>query len=194
MINLEDAKAYILNKLKNELNPDLKYHGVSHTIDVYNSATILAAMENVNGRDLLLIQTAALYHDSGLLIKYKGHEDISVMIAKDILPAYGYTNEDIEIISQMIMSTKIPQDPHSLLDEILSDADLDYMGREDFFMNAMRLKHEWTVYGIITTLKEWYIIQNDFLQKHTFFTNSAKKLRQEKKMLHLSQIKELLSL
>lgn len=193
-MDLEGAKKYILEKLQKELNPDLKYHGLSHTIDVFNSATVIAAMENINGKDLLLIQTAALYHDSGFIIKYKGHEEISVMIAQDVLPKYGYQPHDIDVISQMIMSTRIPQTPCSLLDEILSDADLDYMGRDDFFMNAMRLKHEWMEYGIITTLKDWYFIQNDFLSKHTFFTNSAKKLRQEKKMLHLSQIKELLSL
>ncbi len=194
MIDIESARKYILDKLKNELNPDLKYHGVLHTIDVYNSATVLAAMENINGRDLILIQTAALYHDSGFLIKYKGHEEISVLIARDVLPQYGYKKEDIDIIAQMIMATRIPQTPISHLDMILSDADLDYMGRDDFFMNAMRLKHEWMIYGIITSLKEWYLIQRDFLQKHTFFTPSAIRLRQEKKMLHLSQIKELLAL
>jgi len=151
-------------------------------------------MENVNGRELILLKTAALYHDSGLLIKYKGHEDISVLIAKEILPNYGYNEIDIEIIYGMIMSTKIPQTPLTHLDQILSDADLDYMGRDDFFMNAMKLKHEWMDNGIITSLREWYIIQKDFLQKHNYFTVAAKKLRQEKKMIHLSQIKELLTI
>ena len=194
MLDFEGAKEYILEKLKNELNPDLKYHSISHTIDVYNSATVLANMESVNGRNFILLQTAALYHDSGLLIKYKGHEDISVLIAREILPKYGYKEDDIVIISRMIMSTKIPQSPQSHLDKILSDADLDYMGRDDFFMNAMRLKHEWMDNGIVTTLREWFIIQKDFLQKHNYFTAAAKNLRQEKKMIHLSQIKELLAL
>lgn len=194
MLNYQGAKEYILNKLKEELNPDLKYHSISHTIDVFNSATILAAMENIDGKNLILLQTAALYHDSGLLIKYKGHEDISVLIVQETLPKFGYKEEDIEIICQMIISTKIPQAPQSHLDQILSDADLDYMGRDDFFMNAMRLKNEWMDYGIITSLKEWYLIQNDFLQKHNYFTKSAIKLRQKKKIVHLSQIKELLAL
>jgi len=194
MIDFQGAKEYILDKLKTELNPDLKYHSISHTVDVFNSATVLASMENINGKSLLLLQTAALYHDSGLLIKYKGHEDISVLIVHETLPNFGYSKEDIEIICRMIMSTKIPQAPQTHLDQILSDADLDYMGRDDFFMNAMKLKNEWMDYGIITSLKEWYIIQNDFLQKHKYFTKSAIKLRQEKKTMHLSQIKELLAL
>ena len=104
MLDFEGAKKYILEKLKNELNPDLRYHSISHTIDVFNSATVLAALENVNGRNLILLQTAALYHDSGLLIKYKGHEDISVLIVRKTLPKYGYKEDDIEIISEMIMS------------------------------------------------------------------------------------------
>jgi len=194
MIDIEGAKKYILDKLKSELNPELKYHNLYHTIDVYNSATVLAAMENITGRNLLLIQTAALYHDSGFLIKYKGHEDISTLIALEVLPQFNYKTDDIDKVCSMIMSTKIPQSPETHLDMILSDADLDYMGRDDFFMNAMRLKQEWMDYGIITTLKEWYFIQREFMQKHSYFTKSANKMRQEKKMIHLSQIKELLAL
>lgn len=194
MIDFESAKTFIIEKLKNELNPDLKYHNLAHTIDVYNSATILAAIENITGRHLLLLQTAALYHDAGFLIKYKGHEEISVLIAREELPKYGYKEDDLSLIESMIMSTRIPQTPSSNLDSILSDADLDYMGREDFFMNAMRLKQEWMDYGIITSLKDWYLIQRDFLQKHNYFTDAAKRMRQEKKMIHLSQIKELLAM
>ena len=194
MLDINGAKFYILEKLKAELNPDLKYHNLAHTIDVYNSATVLAAMENVNGRNLVLIQTAALYHDCGFLIKYKGHEEISVLMAREILPQYGYKSDDLEMISTMIMATKIPQAPQNIFAQILSDADLDYMGRDDFFMNAMRLKQEWMDYGIVTSLKEWYFIQREFLHKHTYFTNAAKRMRQEKKMIHLSQIKELLAL
>jgi len=194
MLDIQGAKDYILNKLKSELNPDLRYHNIAHTIDVYNSATVLASMENVNGRNLTLIQTSALYHDSGMLIKYKDHEDISVLIAQDILPKFGYKKDDIDLICKMIIATKIPQAPKSHLEEIMSDADLDYMGRDDFFMNAMRLKQEWMEYGIVTSLKEWYIIQKEFLLKHHYFTNSAIKMRQEKKIIHLSQINELLAL
>jgi len=193
MIDFKGAKAYIIEKLTNELNPDLKYHSIAHTIDVYHAATNLAKMEQVSEKDLLLVQTAALYHDAGLLIKYREHEQISCSFVKESLPLYGYKKCDIKTICQMILATRIPQEPHTLLDKILCDADLDYMGRDDFFMNAMRLKHEWMDYGIITSLKQWYLIQIDFLQKHSYFTNSAIKLRQEKKLIHLSQIKEMMA-
>ncbi|MDD3876456.1 MAG: HD domain-containing protein [Bacteroidales bacterium] len=191
MIDFEGAKSYIIARLREELNPDLKYHSLNHTIDVYNAATNIAKMEGVKDKDLGLLQMAALYHDSGLLYKYKGHEEISSLIVQDILPKFGYSKNDISSISSMILATCIPQHPHTLLEKIICDADLDYMGRDDFFMNAMRLKHEWMDYGIITNLKQWYSIQVEFLQNHKYFTNSAIKLRQEKKMLHLLEIKEL---
>lgn len=193
-MDFEGAQKYIIKRLKKELNPDLKYHSLDHTLDVCKASVVLAKMEGVSGKNLLLIKTAALYHDAGLLIKYKEHETISCLIVKEVLPRFNFKTKDINLICGMIMATRIPQQPYNLYDKILCDADLDYMGRDDFFMNAIRLKHEWMNYGIITTLKQWYHIQIDFLEKHRFLTNSAIKLRQEKKMLHLAQIKELLSM
>jgi len=190
-MDFESAKTYIIKRLDEELNPDLKYHSLNHTIDVYHAASNLARMEGVKSKDLVLVKIAALYHDAGLLYKYRGHEEISCLIVQDVLPQFGFAKNEIKSISDMILATRIPQKPYSLLDKIICDADLDYMGRDDFFMNAMRLKHEWMDYGIITNLKQWYVIQIEFLRNHKYFTNSAIKLRQKKKMQHLLEIKEL---
>ncbi len=93
------------------------------------------------------------------------------------------------------MATKIPQNPHNLLEEIICDADLDYLGRNDFFITALKLHREWTENnGLKTTFKDWYIKQNSFVLKHNYFTGAANNLRQEKKNYNLSQINELLAL
>ena len=60
------AKSYILEKLERELNPDLVYHKLEHTLDVYNAALNIAKKEGVSGNDLVLLKTAALFHDSGM--------------------------------------------------------------------------------------------------------------------------------
>lgn len=189
-----DAKDFILEELKQKLSIDLFYHNIEHTLDVLGAATRYARMEDVSEHEQLLIQTAALFHDSGMLRTYKNHEDKSVEIIKEVLPDFKYTKDDIEVISGMIMTTKLPQSASNLLEKILCDADLDYLGRTDFFMIAMSLQHEWNILKFKETdLLQWYELQVDFLQNHVFYTQSAKTLRNDQKQKNLDQVLALLN-
>ena len=193
MISNDLTKKFVLEMLRKELSPELYYHSYNHTIDVCTSALQLAKMENISGKDLVLLETAALFHDTGFVLGYSDHEEKSVAIAKENLPKFGYNTEDIEEICQMIRSTKLPQTPTNIKEKILCDADLDYLGRDDFFMIANRLLCEWNANGLPTSLKKWYSIQVDFLSKNDFFTDSARALRMKKKNENLTQIMELFS-
>lgn len=188
-MNYEAAKKYIITRLEKELDPRLTYHSLSHTLDVLESAVRLADMEQLPETEKLLLMTACLYHDSGMLITYRGHEDASIMICREKLPEFEYSAEEISAVCRMINTTKLPQCANKPADKILCDADLDYLGRPDFFMISHKLKYEWDILNIHpTSLFEWYRIQKDFLSGHRYFTKSAKELRQEFKMQILSQI------
>lgn len=113
-MRLKDAGDHIINQLTNQLPAHLYYHNVSHTLDVYESAGRLATGENITGDELTLLLTAAYYHDSGFLIKMTGHEAESCRIARETLPAFDYTNKEIEEISEMIMATQLPQSPKTI--------------------------------------------------------------------------------
>jgi uncharacterized protein len=188
-MNYESAKKFILKKLEKELDPRLTYHSVDHTLDVLESAVRLAETENLQANEMILLKTACVFHDSGMLVTYRGHEDASINICHETLPGYDYSEEDTDIICRMVQTTKLPQCASQHLDKILCDADLDYLGRPDFFMIAHRLKYEWDVLDIHpTTLMEWYTIQKEFLTAHRYFTKSAIKLRQSYKLENLRQI------
>ena len=192
-MNFVKAKKFLLGKLERELDPTLKYHNIEHTQDVLQSVENLGKMEHVNGKDFTLLKTAALFHDSGMLIQYDDHEEASTMIASKYLPEFGYTSEEIEVINKMIRTTRLPQNADTKLEKILCDADLDYLGRVDFFMIAHRLQYEWNKLNVkATTLETWYELQIEFLENHKYFTESAKKLRQKKKEQNMKEIKDLL--
>jgi uncharacterized protein len=188
-MEFEKVKKFILNKLKKELPKNLTYHSHEHIKDVYGSAVMLAKLEGVEGEDLTLLLTAVLFHDSGFLKQQKDHETISCEIATEYLPNYGYSPEQIKRICGMIMATKIPQTPHNKLEELICDADLDYLGRDDFFKIGNGLFEELCMYGIINNEDEWNRLQIRFLEKHTYFTKSAKKLRKPKKDEYIKMVK-----
>jgi len=194
-MNYSAAKDFVFSKLKKELRTTLYYHNFQHTLDVCESTERLAEMEKVNGQDLVLLKTAALYHDTGFLVQYDNNEEIACEFARQTLPDFEYTEEQVFQVEQMILATKIPQTPQNRLAEILCDADLDYIGRDDFFITALRLHREWSENSTKKiTFKDWYLKQLFFVQKHEYFTLTARTLREEKKKHNLSQIKELLSL
>ncbi len=186
------AKNYVLNKLNTELKETLTYHSPNHTLDVIEAVERLAKLEGVNGHDVILLKTAALFHDIGFLKTYDGHEKASIKIAREVLPGFGYTPDDIDKIEGMIISTEIPQSPETHLEKILADADLDYIGRDDIFLIGQRLQYEWLKIGKINTLKEWHEKQLEFLKNHNYFTESAKRLREKKKQENIQEIEALL--
>ena len=194
-MNFEGAKKFILNKLSRELDPRLAYHSIAHTLDVHDSAIRIAELERVPEYDIMLLRTAALYHDSGMLVTYRGHEEASVNIIKDVLPNYNFNTDEIDRIENMIQTTKIPQSAEEHLSMILCDADLDYLGRPDYFMISHQLKYEWDVLNFNpTTLIQWYELQISFLGKHQYFTTAAKTTREEMKLINLQQIVDLLKI
>jgi uncharacterized protein len=142
---------------------------------------------------LKLLLTAVMYHDCGFMIQANHHEALSCALAKESLPKFGYTTADIEMICGMIMATRLPQTPHNLLEQVICDADLDYLGRDDFFIIGDRLFKEFLFYGIVKDEMEWDQLQIRFLETHHYFTQTAINTRQAKKQQHLLLLKENIS-
>jgi predicted metal-dependent HD superfamily phosphohydrolase len=189
-MNYRAAKQYILNRLRTELSVQLYYHGLHHTLDVLKMATKIALDEGVRGRDLKLVKTASLFHDCGFVKnKHAGHEAEGCLIVREHLPPLGYTDADIEKICGMIMATKIPQSPNNLLEEIICDADLDYLGRPDFYPIGNTLFQEMQNYHLIGNETDWNKLQVSFLSVHRFYTRTNKTRRDPVKQQYLAQLK-----
>ena len=90
------AEEYILIRLEKELSEKLYYHSIKHTLDVTIAAVQYGVMENLTEEELILVKIAALYHDSGFLIRYSNNEETSVQIVQDTLPAFGFTQKQIK--------------------------------------------------------------------------------------------------
>jgi uncharacterized protein len=183
--------ADIMLRLKEGLSPVLHYHGVHHTIDVMAALSQIGKAEGVGDYDMALLKTAALLHDSGFLSTYTTHEEAGCNFSREILPSYGYSDEEITIICGMIMSTKIPQSPKTKLEEIICDADLDYLGRSDFYPIANSLFKELQNRGSIGDENEWNKLQIRFLSAHSYFTQTSRSLREPEKLLRIEELKRV---
>ena len=168
------AQSFIIDKLKSELRPSLTYHNVGHTEQVLQHTALLAEAEGIKGDELDRLLTAAAFHDAGFLEKYIGHEEVSCLLAREFLPQFDYSDKEIEAICEIIMATKIPQTAPNHLAEILCDADLYYLGTDNYGRMAEDLYHEFLLEDIVKNKMEWQRQQITFLKAHKYFTATAR--------------------
>jgi hypothetical protein len=79
-----------------------------------------------------------------------------------------------------------------LLEEILADADLDVLGRKDFFPRSEALRQESANFGREIGQKEWHEGQLALLKSHEYFTTAARTLRNGMKESHIASLEETL--
>jgi len=188
-MRFEEACENIRSILSVSLPKQLTYHSVGHIEDVFQAAQNIGHAEGITEYELQLLLTAVLFHDSGFLVSLKEHELHSCELARKHLPDYDYTAEEIERICEMIMATRLPQMPASHLGKILCDADLDYLGRDDFFRIGDLLFQELIYQGVLETEFEWNSLQVRFLEKHEYFSNTAIRLRASGKLRNLELVR-----
>lgn len=187
-INYYKAERHIIKVLEKGLSPKLHYHSIEHTKDVVRAVERYALLEGVTDEGLFLLKSAATYHDAGFVENYEKNEPIGARMAEEILPKYGYSDQHIQQIKELIFVTQIPHQPKNKLEEIICDADLDYLGRSDFHEIADRLRRELREHGKIDSDRKWDEMQVSFLKMHRYFTPTAIASRQEKKQRNLEEV------
>jgi uncharacterized protein len=191
--DLLQARAYALSRLEAELPLTVCYHSIWHTRDeVAMRVDWLARQEQLDTEARLLVKTSAYYHDIGFVKGSQDHERRSAAIAATVLPHFGYSLSQIREIQGMILATRIPQSPKTLLEEIVADADLDVLGRDDFLARSKALRAELAAVGERFDDRTWYTRQARFLQQHRYFTASARRDRCPTKEENLATLRSLI--
>lgn len=178
---------HIKNKLEN--SPEVKgflYHSWVHTKSVYDAVFYLGRLENVDDEDFEELKIASLYHDIGYTTgKAEFHECESVSIALKELPSFGICDQRISNICRLILSTIPEARPAGLLEEIMHDADLEYLGRDYYPYVAELLRREKSILH-----KTWKDEQLSFLYRHKFFTTSAQNLFDDQKEKNIRKLED----
>jgi uncharacterized protein len=192
--NFAAATDYARLRLERELSPLLTYHNLSHTRDdVVPAARRLARLHGVSAEDLFILLTAAWYHDLGYIAVRDEHESTGAQSAGDELPRFGYTPAQVDVIRQLILSTRLPTAPRNWLEGALADADLHHLGGPKFMEHSDRLRHELAAYGSEFSDAGWLAEQLSFLRAQAFHTNEAQRLWDAGKQKNIALLEQLLA-
>jgi len=201
-IQFETIKRFVAETTFRNLPDHLYYHVPAHTLDdVLPRSIELAKLENINEEALFLLECAVLFHDTGFEKSFAKNEVFGADIAVAVLPQFGVSGGQLEVIRRLIMATVVSDTPgeyiqsagDDILEKIICDADLDNLGREDFFNKGDALRKELAFHGTVHTDHEWYTHQLDFLKHHKYYTEHARKSRDAGKRANIQKLENLLN-
>ncbi|PKP33081.1 MAG: hypothetical protein CVU00_11000 [Bacteroidetes bacterium HGW-Bacteroidetes-17] len=180
---LIEAEKFVKNLLEDKLANEFYYHDFKHAMAVKGYVEIIAKECKLNDADLNLLQIAALFHDTGFINSVENHVEHSIEIVKNFLISHSIDKESIDSIAEIIMATKMPQNPSNKLSEILCDADLMYIAEDSCY------EHMEAMYEEAITTHEEYSNRNlfdletiRFFSNHSYFTDYGKRILQPKKL------------
>ncbi len=190
---LKIVAQYIRELFRDELPGVIKFHDANHTLHpergVVAVANKIAISENISEHDRELLITAAYFHDTGYIREYEKNEPIAARMAGRILKLIGYKPNEVEKVQKMILSTDPKRELKTHVEKILCDADLDNLGREDFFKLDGKLREGRRARGIdVSDDAKWYRSTLEFIKKHQYYTESQKKLREKGEQKNIKRL------
>jgi class 3 adenylate cyclase len=189
MLRLSDLEEILIAKLEAELNKNLYFHNYEYARHLFEYSQLLAKAANMDLEETLLLRTAALFLNIGFIGGYDNQENRSAEYARAILPDYNYTEKQIGIVSNLILSSKWPPEPQNMLEMALYDIKMEYIGRADFIRLYKLLFLEQNQYMRSVDVLEFKRAQLEIIKNYQFFTDSARRLREISLEEQLERIK-----
>ncbi|HYW94477.1 MAG TPA: adenylate/guanylate cyclase domain-containing protein, partial [Bacteroidales bacterium] len=178
LLRLNDLEEYVYDKLEVELPVNMYFHNLSHARQIYNFAGLLCKAEDLDFEETLMIRTACLLLPLGYISSYENPEIQAATIARELLPGYFYSDKQANLVSNLILSTKWPPSPRNLLEEIMADSRMEYLGRVDFIKLYKLLFLEHNEYLQPMEIRDWKENQIKILSSYSFYTAGARRLRE----------------
>jgi adenylate cyclase len=190
LLRLSDLEEVVFSKLEAELHKNLYFHNFEYAKRLYEHSSLLAKASELDLEETLLIRTSALLLNVGYTEGYVNQENRSAEYARNILPEYSYSEKQITVITNLILSTKWPPEPGNLLEMVLYDTKMDYVGRADYLRLYKLIFLEQNQYMKSVDVNEFKRKQLDIIRQYEFFTESARRLREISVEDQISKIKD----
>jgi len=173
---IEKTKEYVAGFIGENFTEKICYHNIDHTLDVVSATEIIGKQCKLSDKDLETVIIASWFHDTGYYLGCENHEETSASIARRYLQNENLDPKVIEQIVNCILSTKIPQNPKTKLEQVICDADLFHLSTERFFEKSELLLRELSYHNQDLTQENWMIISKEFVEAHNYHTSYGKKV------------------
>ena len=187
---LSAAQDFVSDLFTGKVDKSIHFHTLQHTQEVVAGCETMADYYHLEDEDRYALMLAAWFHDTGYSGgKAIGHENVSIELATKFLNEHKASQQVINKVVGCINATRLPQTPHTLIEQIIADADLFHLGTSDFKEKNKLLREELNEFGNLgLSKKDWRSKNIEFLTKHTYFTSYAKEHLDPLKQVYLQEL------
>jgi len=171
---IEKTKEFVGGFIGENFSEKICYHNIDHTLEVVEASEVIGRHCKLTDRDLEIVIIAAWFHDTGYFLGCENHEEASSNIAKQYLQNENIDSSYIHQVVNCILSTKLPQKPRTILEQIICDADLVHLASDQFLEKSKLLLHELKLQNRGMSDKMWLILSKEFIETHKYHTQYGK--------------------
>jgi predicted metal-dependent HD superfamily phosphohydrolase len=188
---LNKASEFASKTIIEKLPKGMVYHNLEHTLEVVEAANEIGKHSGLSESDMEILLLAAWFHDIGIPNSYNNHEEKSAAIAKDFLEKNNYPADKISKVTDLILITKMPQNPKNLIEEVICDADISHIGKKGFNTRSQLLRAEWEALKNkkISNL-EWLKNNIEFVAGNRFHTKYARENYEDQRSKNLAKLQK----
>ena len=180
---------HVTNLFEANKKPKLIFHSLEHTREIVKRTEEIAAHYKLSEKEMMAVYVAAWFHDTGhLFTTPEIHEEKSVELMRSFMEGSHQDPELIETIKGCILATKRSNEPTTLLQQIVCDADTYHLGTKEFKKTNKQVRKEMTMdNGMSKT--EWDVKTLEFLEKHQYYTSYCIELLNKGKQENIERLK-----
>lgn len=189
---MEKATAeYATEILSTQLPDGFTYHNLVHTQQVVAACKEIGAASGLSENEILILQTAAWFHDLGYVSTYINHEEVGMKMAREFLTQQEAPSALIDQIVALIEATKYNHAPRNLMERVIKDADLVNLTTPDALQNSQNIRQEWERFrNEYFTDKKWDKMNLYFLEDHEYYTEYGKEVLEAAKQKNIRKLKK----
>lgn len=185
---IADTEEYIKDFFAQKISGEYVFHDLEHTAQTVLAARLIGEGFECDNHELSLLQLAGWFHDTGYTEGADGHEERSCIHAETYL-RNKIADDDLRTILGMIRATRIPQQPKTMLEQILCDADLSHLGMETYWDRTGRLRQEFILTrNWVMGEQDWIDFEINFMMAHDYHTAIAREMFNKRKAKHVQQL------
>ncbi|HMR42363.1 MAG TPA: DUF5706 domain-containing protein [Saprospiraceae bacterium] len=186
---LKLTENFVSDFFRKNIGAEFVFHDINHTREVVASSLEIAEGYELSEKELEILALAAWFHDTGYNEGPEGHEQRGCKLAADFLKQHQFSDSDLAVIAGLIMATKLPQQPASLLEEIICDADMSHLGKKNYWDRCGCIRQEFLMTrNTVMSEQEWVDFEINFMTNHRYHTTFAQELYDKRKHKHIRQL------
>lgn len=185
---LRETEEHIKQYFADNISQDYVFHDLEHTAQTVAAARTIGEGFQISEHDMLLLVLATWFHDTGYSEGPTDHEERSCNNADHFLRG-KISEDDLGTVLSCIRVTKVPQQPQTVLQQIICDADLSHLGMESYWDRTGKLRQEFTLTKkMVMSEQDWVDFELNFMLQHSYHTAVANELFNKRKAKHIQRL------